>query len=339
MLRRSLQRSEVHVMSVSVDSQTYVRDLEEQLRLILFGGGGSPDAQAAVLLVRGALADGDRSRAAWLAKSTQQLAQARPGHRDMAGAAAHARGLVDRDSARLEQAASTYTAPLARAKATEDAGLAWADQGNRDNAVAWLREAYALYEQLGTVGAMARVRSQLRAAGVRLHHWKRVDKPAYGWESLTETEQRIADLVAQGLSNRQVAGRLFLSTHTVAFHLRHIYWKLDVNSRVQLARLAAEQAQMESALTGVGSSPALAGLWMWPLVRQSSVWRRKEHTNLVVQEACHGDASRPRQQAVTDQRRPDTGDRGHLRAHGTTGKRRIRRPWCGSGRYAVDTRR
>jgi DNA-binding CsgD family transcriptional regulator len=326
-------------MSFSVDSQTYVRDLEEQLRLILFGGGGSPDAQAAVLLVRGALADGDRSRAAWLAKSTQQLAQARPGHRDMAAAAMHARGLVDRDSARLEHAASSYTAPLARAKATEDAGLAWADQGNQDNAVAWLREAYALYEQLGTVGSMARVRSQLRAAGVRLHHWKRADKPAYGWESLTETEQRIADLVAQGLSNRQVAGRLFLSTHTVAFHLRHIYWKLDVNSRVQLARLAAEQAQMESALTGAGGRPALPGLWMWPLARQSSVWRRKKHTNLVAQEACHGDASRPQHQAVTDQRRSDTGDRGHLRAHGATGKRRIRGPWCGSCRYAVDTRR
>lgn len=259
-------------MSFSVDSQTYVRDLEEQLRLKLFGGGGSSDADAAVLLVRGALADGDRSRAAWLAKSTQQLAEARPGNSDLAAAAAHARGLVDRDSASLEQAASTYGAPLARAKATEDAGLAWARRGNQDNAVAWLREAYALYEQLGTVGAMARVRSQLRASGVRLHHWKRADKPAYGWESLTETEQRIADLVAQGLSNRQVAGRLFLSTHTVAFHLRHIYWKLDVNSRVQLARMAAEQAQMESALADRGvAHPALPGLWMCPLASQSSV--------------------------------------------------------------------
>jgi DNA-binding CsgD family transcriptional regulator len=38
-----------------------------------------------------------------------------------------------------------------------------------------------------------------------------------------------------------VAGRVFLSTHTVAFHLRHIFWKLGITSRVQLARLAAEQ--------------------------------------------------------------------------------------------------
>jgi DNA-binding CsgD family transcriptional regulator len=264
MLRRSLQQSEVHAMSFSVDSQTYVRDLEEQLRLKLFGGGGSSDADAAVLLVRGALADGDRSKAARLATSTRQLAEARPGNSDLAAAAAHARGLVEDDSASLEQAASTYRAPLARAKATEDAGLAWAGRGNQDNAVASLREAYALYEQLGTVGAMARVRSQLRATGVRLHHWKRAAKPAYGWESLTETEQRIADLVAQGLSNRQVAGRLFLSTHTVAFHLRHIYWKLDVNSRVQLARLAAEQAQMESALASSAGYYPVCGCARWP---------------------------------------------------------------------------
>ena len=47
---------------------------------------------------------------------------------------------------------------------------------------------------------------------------------------------------AQGLSNRQVADRVFLSTHTVAFHLRHIFWKLDVTSCVQLARMIAEQA-------------------------------------------------------------------------------------------------
>ncbi len=272
-------------MSVSFDTQVYVRELEEQLRLMLFGGArdsesgapgsgapdaraaesdapdaGAPDAEAAVLLVRGALAEGNRSKAVWLLKSTQQLAAAKPGQRDMAAAAAHVRGLVDRDPACLEQAASTYSAPLARAKATEDAGLAWAGQGDQDNAVVWLRGAYALYEELGTAGPMARVRAQLRAAGVRLHHWKRADKPAYGWQSLTETEQRIADLVANGLSNRQVAGRLFLSTHTVAFHLRHIYWKLDVNSRVQLARLAAEQAQAESALSA--RAAALVTRWM-----------------------------------------------------------------------------
>jgi DNA-binding CsgD family transcriptional regulator len=236
-------------MGVDLDAHMYVNDLEESLRRILFerdGGtetaAGATDSEAAVLLVRGALAGGDRSRAARLAQATQGLAQAKPGDRDLTAAAAHARGLVERDSATIERAAATYSAPLARARATEDAGLVSATRGNQDGAIARLRQAYALYEQLGTNEGMARVRSQLRAAGVRLHHWKRADRPAFGWGSLTETEQRIANLVAQGLSNRQVAGQVFLSTHTVAFHLRHIFWKLEVTSRVQLARLAAEQA-------------------------------------------------------------------------------------------------
>jgi DNA-binding CsgD family transcriptional regulator len=44
-----------------------------------------------------------------------------------------------------------------------------------------------------------------------------------------------------------VASRVFLSTHTVAFHLRHVFWKLGVTSRVQLARMAAEQTARTSA--------------------------------------------------------------------------------------------
>ena len=56
------------------------------------------------------------------------------------------------------------------------------------------------------------------------------------------TTRTFAGLVAQGLSNGQVASRVFLSTQTVAFHLCHVFWKLGVTSRVQLARMAAEQA-------------------------------------------------------------------------------------------------
>jgi DNA-binding CsgD family transcriptional regulator len=89
---------------------------------------------------------------------------------------------------------------------------------------------------------MARVRARLRAVGIRVRHWARSERPPLGWESLTDTERRIVGLVAQGLSNRQVASQMFLSVHTIAFHLRRVFCKLDVTSRVQLARLAAEQA-------------------------------------------------------------------------------------------------
>jgi DNA-binding CsgD family transcriptional regulator len=66
------------------------------------------------------------------------------------------------------------------------------------------------------------------------------DRPVWGWGSLTESERGVADLVAEGLTNREVAARLFLSPHTVDAHLRHIFRKLGIESRVELARIVAE---------------------------------------------------------------------------------------------------
>ncbi|HEY1640554.1 MAG TPA: LuxR C-terminal-related transcriptional regulator [Streptosporangiaceae bacterium] len=225
----------------------YIHDLEEHLRLAVFGQASTTTCESAVLLVRGALARGDRAQAADVARATQSLAADRPGNPNMTAAAAHVSGLLQRDSAALDRAARTYSVPLAQATAFEDAGLACAAHGDHCTAVARLRGAYQLYQQLGRAEEMARVRALLRDAGVGLHHWKRADRPAFGWDSLTDTERRIADLVAEGLSNREVAGRVFLSAHTVAFHLRHIFWKLDVGSRVQLARLVAEHSMRAGA--------------------------------------------------------------------------------------------
>ena len=228
-------------MNTEIDVHAYVRDLERHLQLTLFGGRIA-DPEGAVLLVRGALAEGDSERAANLADATRRLAATTPGHPDMAAAADHARGLVEQDAALLERVAVRYSATGARATALEDAGRSWVGQGNQRSAEALLRQAYALYEELGSAESTARVRARLRALGTRLCHWTHQDRPAFGWDSLTDTERTITGLVAQGLSNRQVAGRVFLSTHTVAFHLRHVFWKLGVTSRVQLARMSAEQA-------------------------------------------------------------------------------------------------
>ena len=228
-------------MNSEVDVHAYVQDLENHLQLTLFGGRIA-DPEGAVLLVRGALAEGDSERAENLADATRRLAATTPDHPDMAAAADHARGLVDQDAALLERVVGRYTTALARATALEDAGRARAGQGSQDSAVALLNQAYALYEELGSAEGTARVRARLRALGTRLCHWTHQDRPAFGWDSLTDTERAITDLVAQGLSNRQVASRVFLSTHTVAFHLRHVFWKLGVTSRVQLARMSAEQA-------------------------------------------------------------------------------------------------
>jgi DNA-binding CsgD family transcriptional regulator len=64
-------------------------------------------------------------------------------------------------------------------------------------------------------------------------------RPSAGWESLTPAELNVVKLVGEGLSNRDIAARLFVSARTVQAHLSHVYSKLAVTSRVQLAREAA----------------------------------------------------------------------------------------------------
>lgn len=60
-----------------------------------------------------------------------------------------------------------------------------------------------------------------------------------GWESLTPAELDVVGFVKEGLGNKDIAARLFLSPRTVQAHLTHIYTKLGLTSRVQLAREAA----------------------------------------------------------------------------------------------------
>jgi DNA-binding CsgD family transcriptional regulator len=64
----------------------------------------------------------------------------------------------------------------------------------------------------------------------------RRDRPLLGLASLTDTERSVAGLVAEGLTNRQIAERVIISRHTVDFHLRSIFRKVGVGSRVELAR-------------------------------------------------------------------------------------------------------
>jgi transcriptional regulator of acetoin/glycerol metabolism/DNA-binding CsgD family transcriptional regulator len=61
-------------------------------------------------------------------------------------------------------------------------------------------------------------------------------RPLLGLGSLTDAERSVASLVAEGLTNRQIAERVFISRHTVDFHLRSIFRKVGVASRVELAR-------------------------------------------------------------------------------------------------------
>ena len=71
----------------------------------------------------------------------------------------------------------------------------------------------------------------------------RLAGPSAGWESLTDTERAASELVTQGLNNRQIADRMYVSVNTVAFYMRQIFRKLDIGSRVELARIVIQQTQ------------------------------------------------------------------------------------------------
>ena len=66
-------------------------------------------------------------------------------------------------------------------------------------------------------------------------------RPNHGWDSLTPSEQRVVELVAAGLPNRDIAAKLFVSLATIKTHLVHVYTKLDVRSRAELAAAATRR--------------------------------------------------------------------------------------------------
>jgi DNA-binding CsgD family transcriptional regulator/tetratricopeptide (TPR) repeat protein len=190
-------------------------------------------------LVRIALAAGDRARALDTVQRAERRAADHPATATMAGVAAHARGLLDGNPDALAAAVERHRSgvrPLALASALEDTGSHAATSGHRTTAVQRLGEALETYVRLGATWDAARTRGKLRDLGVR----RRIglQRRSAGWSGLTESELRVARLAARGLTNRQIGERLFISPHTVSSHLRHTFTKLEISSRVELARMA-----------------------------------------------------------------------------------------------------
>jgi DNA-binding CsgD family transcriptional regulator len=105
----------------------------------------------------------------------------------------------------------------------------------RTEARVQLRGALDAFEGLGARLWAARARGELDATGEKARK-----RDVSTLEDLTPQELRIAQLVAEGASNRDVAAQLFVSHKTVEYHLRRVFQKLGVTSRVELARLAVD---------------------------------------------------------------------------------------------------
>jgi DNA-binding CsgD family transcriptional regulator len=164
-----------------------------------------------------------------------------------AGISAHARGLVAGDPDLLAAACEELDGSprrVARASAREDLGRTLVEVGDRDRGIEALGLALVAYTAAGAVWDAARTRRRLRDLGVR-RRLVASTRSGIGWGALTDAELRVARLVADGLKNREVAERLFVSPHTVSMHLRHAFTKLDINSRVELTRFV--DAHVEAA--------------------------------------------------------------------------------------------
>ena len=139
----------------------------------------------------------------------------------------------DRDAVRLFAAAERARAEIGAVRFPPEQEH-WAAIEGR------LREALGpeAYEAARAQGADLSVEDALewarRARGPRR-------RPSTGWASLTPTEARVAELAAQGLTNPQIAERMFVSRATVKTHLAHIFAKLDVHNRAELTAHAVRR--------------------------------------------------------------------------------------------------
>jgi DNA-binding CsgD family transcriptional regulator len=162
-----------------------------------------------------------------------------PGVASIAATAAHVRGLLRASHADLRQAVDLFARTprrLEHAAALEDLGCERIAP-DREAAIEVLGRSLALYTELGATWDARRVRSRLHELGVR-RRISTAEPETQGWTALTNAELAVARLVADGLTNREAADRLFVSPHTENSHLRHVFTKLGINSRVELVRIA-----------------------------------------------------------------------------------------------------
>lgn len=201
------------------------------------------DVTDEIPLVRIALAAGDGELAERAAIQTERRAQQNPHVATISATAAHVRGLLTSSVDELERAVQLFATgprPFLHGRSLEDLGDARARAGAADAAIEAFDNALVLYAETGATWDVARVRGRLRDHGVRRRIVPR-ERAQAGWSAMTESELAVARLVAQDLTNREVAEQLFVSPHTVSSHLRSIFAKLNINSRLALARVVAER--------------------------------------------------------------------------------------------------
>ncbi|GGX22641.1 hypothetical protein GCM10010297_49770 [Streptomyces malachitofuscus] len=187
------------------------------------------DPSAAAFLVRLARDVGDSDLRRTVLDTVDGLAGDNPGFSIVGLTAMHANALADGDTTALAHIIVESPDPVSVALATEELAKLYAAQAPAQ----WRK----------TISSPSEDTSSLQKFTC--------------WSRLSEMEQRISYLVSVGLTNRQIARRVHLSAHTVNYHLRKIYRKLGINTRVELARQAATYSSGAAVYSMDGEENAL----------------------------------------------------------------------------------
>ncbi|KBZ64298.1 hypothetical protein K875_01683 [Mycobacterium [tuberculosis] TKK-01-0051] len=194
------------------------------------------------LTARVASAAGDAGLRARLLHAVEVLERERPGVRLFSTVAQQTRGILERDIQAMVASAESLQSssrPLLYAGAAEDAGAELARAQRNVEALDQLNAAFDTYIECEAFADARRVGRALRRLGVE----RRIVAHARaktGWDSLTDSELKVINLIAQGATNRSVATQLHLSPHTVKTHVHNAFAKLGITSRTQLTQLTRD---------------------------------------------------------------------------------------------------
>ena len=236
-----VRRGAAHVLALAAWQRDDVHDAMRWLGgITVFESPLWPHVLDRVIFgARVASAAGDAGLRARVLQATDLLERERPAIPLFAGIAAYARGILERDAQALLAAADVLhssSRPLLYAAAAEDAGVELARTDHPDEAVDQLNAAFDTYLHHEAFADARRVGRELRRLGVQR---RIVSQPRAktGWDSLTDSELTVVNLIAQGVTNRGVAEQLHLSLHTVKTHVHNAFAKLGINSRAQLTQV------------------------------------------------------------------------------------------------------
>jgi DNA-binding CsgD family transcriptional regulator len=180
-----------------------------------------------------------------------------PGVASFEGVALNLRGLRNKDLEILAEAVHVLDRsprPILRAVGAESYGHALFAADQRSEALAQLDRAWDEYHHMGARPFRDNVQGAMCKAGARRAKWPAAAAaPAAGWASLTAAERRVASLISQGHTNKSAASALGVSANTVSTHIRAVFAKLGVQSRVQMVNSLASYAR--EAMSNQASPP------------------------------------------------------------------------------------